>query len=80
MLERRPKEIKWTYDKEADASYIYLGEQPIKSARSVEIAHDIYVELDIDGRLLGIEVLDSRLLPKGFKPDGGDDGGEDVKE
>lgn len=56
-----------TYSRDADAAYIYLG--PVieagQSARQVildddELKRDLILDLDEDGRLLGIEVLGAR--------------------
>lgn len=59
-----------TYDPTADAAYVYLVEIPAGGvAQTVpldprEVDGQINLDIDADGRLLGIEVLDaSRLLP-----------------
>ena len=61
-----------TYDREADAAYIYLV--PKELARRVantyacdpqEVKGQIQLDFDESGQLIGIEVLDaSRLLPE----------------
>jgi uncharacterized protein YuzE len=67
--------MKITWDRSADAAYIYLTE--IKSgqaAHTVALApseargHMINLDFDAGNRLLGIEVLDaSAVLPIGFE-------------
>ena len=61
-----------TYDAEVDAAYIYLLDTPSPgsavttlSLDPAEINGEVNVDLDSDGRIIGIEVLDaSRLLPE----------------
>ncbi len=60
--------MKITYDKEADAAYIYLkgkierGE--IKNIISMN--ENIILDFDSDNRLIGIEILSaSKVMPKG---------------
>lgn len=59
----------YTVDPEADAAYIYLdgvtgrGER----AHTVEVTKHVYLDFAADGRLLGIELLDSRHFPKAMK-------------
>lgn len=62
-----------TYDSEADAAYVYLvGEiRAGEAVRTVSVAPDeiggmVNIDLDIDGRILGIEILDARSL---MRPD-----------
>lgn len=61
----------YTIDPEADAAYIYLDGKPAKGERAhtVEVTKHIYLDFAADGRLLGIEILDSRNLPKAMKGD-----------
>lgn len=65
-LKRHPLAVEFTYDGEADAAYIYLnGPIPRGAARTAEVngRPDIYLDFDKDGRLLGIEIIDARVLP-----------------
>lgn len=53
-----------TYDPEADAAYIYLGESKI--LESAEVAPGIVLDYDAEGRVVGIEVLSaSKVLAPG---------------
>ncbi|WP_105316676.1 DUF2283 domain-containing protein [Thermus tenuipuniceus] len=45
-----------TYDPEADALYIALGEGP---ATPEEVGEGIALDWDAEGKLLGIEILDA---------------------
>ncbi len=60
--------MKITYDKEADAAYVYLDKE-IKEGqvkKSVEKTEDIILDFDKKGRLLGVEILNaSKKLSKG---------------
>lgn len=55
-----------TIDKEADAAYIYFKEiGKGEVASTISLNDNINVDLDSEGRTLGIEILDaSRNLPK----------------
>jgi len=59
--------MKFEYDKEADAAYIYI-EYPIKDGeakKNIEINENIILDFDTNGKLLGIEILDaSKVLNK----------------
>jgi uncharacterized protein YuzE len=63
-----------SYDAEIDAAYIYLVDAPLPGSAVTtlsldprEINGEVNIDLDLEGRIMGIEVLDaSRLLPKGF--------------
>ena len=48
--------VKITYDVEVDAAYIYLTDT-ISEPETVQIDHDINLDFDAHGRLVGIEVL-----------------------
>lgn len=66
-LKRHDLPAQFTYDDEADAAYIYLN-GPIPRggvAKTLEVKgnHDIYLDLDIQGRLLGVEIIDWKHLP-----------------
>jgi uncharacterized protein YuzE len=56
-----------TVDTESDAAYIYLAGRG-KSARTVEATKDIYLDLDKEGRVIGIELLDLKLLHPSIGP------------
>lgn len=59
--------MKFEYDKEVDAAYIYL-EYPIKSGQiknTIELNDNIILDFDNKGKLLGVEILDaSKILNK----------------
>ena len=59
--------MKFEYDKEVDAAYIYL-EYPIKDKQvknTIELNDNITLDFDVDGKLLGVEILDaSKVLKK----------------
>jgi uncharacterized protein YuzE len=44
------------YDREVDALYIDLSDLPVDN--TVEIAPGIMVDLDADGNVIGVEILD----------------------
>lgn len=48
--------MKITYDKEADAMYLYF-QQGKKVARTVELADLLVADLDRRGKVIGVEVL-----------------------
>jgi len=62
-----------TYDPEADAGYIYLnGKRGGKgsAAKTLTTGHrGIYINLDRNGRLLGIELLGGDIMPEAFMPE-----------
>lgn len=49
--------MKITYDKIADAMYIYLNKT--KVFRTVKMADRLLIDLDKEGKVLGIEILDA---------------------
>jgi uncharacterized protein YuzE len=58
---------RWTYDAQAFAWYFTLNNQ-------IGVAHDSIftearVDLDRDGRVMGIELMDPRLLPPKAPPE-----------
>ncbi len=56
---------KMSYDKEADAAYIYLAEVKAKSVKkTVPLNEHIMVDLDRNGKILGIEILDASKMLK----------------
>ena len=53
-----------TYDKEADAAYIYI-KYPIRrgeASKTIEVNENILLDFDKEGKLLGVEVLNARKL------------------
>jgi len=51
--------MKVTYDKEADAMYIYLEKiKPSGAKGTVRLNDDILVDLDAKNKMIGIEILD----------------------
>jgi uncharacterized protein YuzE len=66
--------VRVTYDAEVDAAYIYLesAPQPGSAVTTLsldprEVNGEVNIDLDFEGRIIGIEVLEaSRLLPAGF--------------
>jgi len=59
--------MKFEYDKDADAAYIYL-EYPIKNGQAkntIELNENIKADFDSKGKLLGVEILNaSKVLNK----------------
>ena len=49
--------MKIEYDKEVDALYIRIQEKDV--ARSQEVSDGVNLDFDVDGRLIGLEVLDA---------------------
>ncbi len=49
--------MKIEYDREVDAVYIYLQQKEV--AKTVELTPGVNVDLDEDGKLIGIEVLEA---------------------
>jgi uncharacterized protein YuzE len=62
------KKMRIEYDKEANAAYIYLkeiGEGEVAS--TISLSDSVNVDLDKDGKTIGIEILDaSKHAPKEF--------------
>ncbi len=58
--------MKITYDSEADAAYIYFKEiSNGEVTQTISLNESINVDLDKNGKTLGIEILDaSKNLPK----------------
>ena len=55
--------MKISYDKTADAMYIYLRKG--KVAKTVKINNRVFVDVDKKGNVIGIEMLDvSHQIPK----------------
>jgi uncharacterized protein YuzE len=71
-----PVTLRLTWDGEADAGYLSLtdiGQAEAVNQRVVENPisgmGDLVLDFDREGRLLGIEFLDSRLLPQRLRDD-----------
>ena len=45
----------FTYDKEVDAAYIKFLDLPFSECN--EITHNLCLDLDVDGRIIGLEIL-----------------------
>jgi uncharacterized protein YuzE len=50
--------MKITYDKFANAAYIYISSKK-KSKRTIAVTDEIIVDLDDKGGLMGVEVLEA---------------------
>ena len=50
--------IRTSYDPEADAMFVWFGPEGVKSVETQEVAPGIMLDLDGEGRVIGIEVLD----------------------
>jgi uncharacterized protein YuzE len=50
--------MRTTYDPEADALFVWFGPEGVSSANTEEVAPGIMLDFDIEGRVIGIEVLD----------------------
>ncbi|MFA5174198.1 MAG: DUF2283 domain-containing protein [Candidatus Pacearchaeota archaeon] len=57
--------MKITFDKEADAAYIYLKEiSPGEIVKTISLNDSVNIDLDSENRTIGIEILDaSKNLP-----------------
>jgi len=49
--------MKIEYDREVDAVYIYIQRKEV--ARTIEISDGVNIDLDEDGKLIGIEIIDA---------------------
>lgn len=59
--------MKITYDKYANAMYIYLDKKG-KYFRTQEITDDFLIDFTKEGRVIGIEILDARENVSDLKP------------
>ncbi len=50
--------IKTSYDPKADAMFVWLAPDAVKSVETQEVAPGIMLDFDADGRVIGIEILD----------------------
>lgn len=63
--------MKATYDKEADAAYIYLKEKIGKGEikNTISMNENIILDFDKDHKLIGIEILSaSKVIQSGIIP------------
>ena len=51
--------MKIEYDRDVDALYVRLQEKHVN--RTIEIEEGLYLDLDEEGKLIGLEVLDATL-------------------
>lgn len=58
--------MKITYDKIADAAYIYLKKNKI--VKTVCLAERLIADLDKEGKIVGIEILDASSQIDGKRP------------
>lgn len=60
--------MKIEFDREADAAYIYFTNiSEGEAVKTISLNDSINVDLDKDGKTLGIEILDAtKNLPKNF--------------
>ena len=61
--------IKTSYDPAADAMFIWLAPEGVKSAETREVSPGVMLDYDAEGHLIGIEVLDVRGRVRGDMPD-----------
>ena len=54
--------MKRTYDKEANAVYIYIDQSENKEVDSTDGEWPFNVDLDKDGNVIGIEVMDANTI------------------
>ncbi len=60
--------MKFEYDQDVDAAYIYLEDSIADGGvkKTIELNQNIILDFDAEGKLLGIEILDaSSVLHKG---------------
>lgn len=63
-------QLRVTFDSDVNAAYIYLGDEPESGWRRgktilldpIAVGRMINLDLDQDGRLMGLEVLDARSV------------------
>jgi uncharacterized protein YuzE len=55
--------MKTTFDKEANAAYIYVVEdEETKVGKTIQCTESINLDLGLQGKLIGVEILDATLL------------------
>lgn len=60
--------MKFSYDAEADALRCYWGE-PGQVAESDEVAEDVILDYDANGRVIGVEILDAKKRIEYLSPE-----------
>lgn len=62
----RKKQGVWRVSRDVDAAYLYFGPPRGKGcvSRTIAVNKNVYIDIGHDGALLGIEVLDTRLIPQ----------------
>jgi len=57
--------VRIEYDPERDLLYIYFASNEVKAAETVTVTPGVHADFGIDGKLVGIEVIDaSEILGK----------------
>ena len=57
--------MKIEYDPDRDLLYIYFAEVETKAAQTVAITPGVHADFDMDGKLMGIEVIEaSKVMGK----------------
>ena len=51
--------MKFEYDHKRDLLYIYFSRPGMKVARTLTVVPGVHVDLDEEGRLMGIEIIDA---------------------
>jgi len=51
--------MKLEYDPVRDLLYIYFGEVEQKAAKTVTVVPGVHADFDVEGKLIGIEVIDA---------------------
>lgn len=64
--------MKTSYDPEADAFAAWFAPEVIKSDRTEEVAPGVFVDFDVAGNAIGIEVLSVRGRVAGSYPSAAD--------
>jgi uncharacterized protein YuzE len=52
--------IKTSYGPEADAMFIWIGPEGVKSTETREVSPSVMLDYDASGKVVGIEILDVR--------------------
>lgn len=62
--------MKLTLGEEFNVLYIYANEGDI--TKTIEVGPDVYMDVDADGKIIGIEFLDPDYLPQFLRDQGGE--------
>ncbi len=54
--------MKIEYDSERDLLYIWFSSDEAKSAQTVTIVPGVYADIDVSGKLIGLEVIDAKEI------------------